>query len=100
MTDLRIDTEAGPGGGQLVRVAGDVDLDNVAQLRQALAASPAGGPLVVDLSAVTYLDSSGVAALFGRARAGGLELVVRPGCVVASLVALSHLDEVATVRHA
>lgn len=95
---LTIDTRDGADGTAVLHVAGDIDLSNVERFRQALAGGPPGERFVVDLTDVTYLDSSGVAALFGRAKQGGLELVIAEGCVVASLVELAHLDDLATIR--
>jgi anti-sigma B factor antagonist len=58
----------------VVRVAGDVDLFTAAELRASLrAALDAGaGEIVVDLGAVTFLDSSGLAALVAGHRAAQL----------------------------
>lgn len=64
--------EAGPTirterveGGVVVRPSGDVDLNVSPSLRQALKQVLRGRPerLVVDLSGVPYMDSSGVATL-------------------------------------
>lgn len=55
-------TEAGPA--VIVAFTGDVDLQTSPQARQALLeAVGRGKPLVVDLSGVGYIDSSGVASL-------------------------------------
>lgn len=82
-------------GGTLV-VTGEIDLSNVESFRRAL--DGAGAPLVVDLSGVEYIDSAGIAALFARARSGGLEVVHAGNPVVVSLIRVTGLDEVATVR--
>jgi anti-anti-sigma factor len=66
MTDVRIDTEADPdGSGEVVRVAGELDLDTADQLARALDACQ--GDVVVDLAQCSFMDSSGLGALI-RAR--------------------------------
>lgn len=52
--------ERSPAGVRL-RVAGDLDVSNVSGFVDVLASTP--GPIEVDLSECTFLDSSGVAAL-------------------------------------
>ena len=48
----------------IVRVAGEVDLATAPQLKESLAAIPAGsGPVIIDLSEVTFLDSTGLSVL-------------------------------------
>lgn len=73
----------------LARVRGEIDAANADDLRESLEARaglPAGG-LVLDLSAVTYIDSVGVQLLFRlrrgmEERSGSLHLVVPPGSPV------------------
>ncbi|MGV9993601.1 STAS domain-containing protein [Streptomyces sp. NPDC003374] len=51
-------------GTHVVTLAGEIDLDGSARLREALLSGVAGGPgTVVDLGAVTFMDSSGINAL-------------------------------------
>ncbi|GGL42234.1 STAS domain-containing protein [Phycicoccus endophyticus] len=52
----------------IVTVEGEVDVHSAAQLRQALDAEVAEGRtrLVVDLDAVSFLDSTGLGVLVGR----------------------------------
>ncbi|MFI8293679.1 STAS domain-containing protein [Streptomyces sp. NPDC085614] len=59
---------ASPGEAHTrVHVAGEIDLDSAGHLRvalmRALSAAPAGTGLVLDMSAVTFCDSSGLNAL-------------------------------------
>lgn len=62
-------------GVEVLRLSGEVDLQVSAQLRRALLDRLDGGrDVLVDLNAVTYIDSSGVASLieaFQRARKDG-----------------------------
>lgn len=70
---------AGPHG--LVRPEGELDVGTAAQLREAVNAALDGhGTLVVDLSAVTFLDSVTLGVLIGaynrtREAGGGLAVV-------------------------
>jgi anti-anti-sigma factor len=50
-------------GALVVRARGDVDMSSVPLLADALEAAPAGLRLVLDLSEVGYLDSSGLRCL-------------------------------------
>ncbi|MBT8228149.1 MAG: STAS domain-containing protein [Dactylosporangium sp.] len=86
-----------PGHGQLV-VHGDVDLSTEDDFRDALTAAAASGrPLVVDLTRVTFLGSSGVAALFEHLN-GGLEILVAPGSIAQAAIDICGLSRVAVVR--
>ena len=65
----------------LVKVAGEVDVSNAAELRSALDAALADGAaaIQVDLADVPYIDSTGIGVLVGtahRARDKGASLVV------------------------
>lgn len=66
--------------GLVVSLEGDVDLQNSPAVRKILlAAVDRRRPVVVDLSAVAYIDSSGIAALveaLQRSRTNGIELVL------------------------
>lgn len=85
-----------------LQVAGEIDLSNVDRFRQSLAAGDgdgdgAGTVLVVDLDAVDYIDSAGIAALFERARRGRMEIVAGPRSVAAPLIRITRLGDVARV---
>jgi stage II sporulation protein AA (anti-sigma F factor antagonist) len=76
MTGLRLDVEQ-DGDATLVRAAGEVDIATAPQLRECIQAL--AGVVVVDLSGVTFLDSSGINALIGSKNhlsesGGGLRL--------------------------
>lgn len=69
-------------GACVVLVSGEVDLASAGDLRSALATAAAQRParLVVDLTAVSFVDSSGLGAIAGGLRAqrehgGGLDVV-------------------------
>lgn len=104
--DLAVTTDRVPGG-LLLAVTGEVDLHTAPTLRSALdsAVAEAGshGPdVVVDLSGVGFMDSTGLGELVGAHKAlargdGRLHLV--PGSDrVARLLAITALDEVLEVH--
>jgi anti-sigma B factor antagonist len=103
-TQLLVEELAGdPEGGTVLRIHGELDISTADQLR--LAAGPhlgAGGRLVLDLSRVTFCDSTGLAVLVGfhkrlAASGGGLELSA-PVPRVQHLLAITGLNRVFTVR--
>lgn len=69
---FRLDVAATPSG-TLVTPLGEVDADVSARLRDALEEAVRSGPVVLDLSGVTFLDSAGLSALL-RARRVGAEV--------------------------
>lgn len=70
---LRIQHEPGPP--PRLRVAGEIDLVTAGELVSA-ASTAASGDLVLDLSGVTYFDSSGVRALMELKQRYGERLAV------------------------
>lgn len=64
MTDLTVTTNS-TAAGPVLAVAGDLDFDTAAALRAAVAALAllSGQTLTLDLAALTFCDSSGIAAL-------------------------------------
>lgn len=81
-----------------VRVAGDIDMANVAQFEEAVTAACGSAPaLTVDLTEVNYCDSAAVRALFALAARTKLTMVVSPAGQIATLLAISGLDRAATV---
>jgi anti-anti-sigma factor len=80
-TLLTLDTAHRDDGKLLLIAAGEIDLSNIDTFTQALTAAIAetaggGGMLTVDLSAVEYLDSAAINALFTHAEQ--IQLIVRP----------------------
>ena len=97
--DLVVRMEPGDDGPPRLRVAGEIDLSNVERFRQSLSTgAPAGSALIVDLTGISYIDSAGISALFERARRGGLEIVADEDSVVAPLIRITRLDQLAVVR--
>jgi len=53
----------GDGPGQVVHLAGEFDMLAADAMEDLLVSAAADGPLVVDLGAVTFIDSCGIRAL-------------------------------------
>ena len=84
----------------VVRLVGEVDLSNVETVRNALVESVAHETecLIIDLSATTYLDSTGVRLLFDLAlrlhgRRQQLRVVVSDATIVRRVLVLTKLDQ-------
>ncbi len=88
------------GGSALVTVRGDFDLQVAERVTNELIEVESRGPelLVIDLSDLSFLDSSGmgvIAAAQGRAAEAGRRLVVvKPSAPVKSAFQLSGLEDV------
>ena len=55
-------------GVRIVAVSGELDIDTMGELSEALAVDAALDTTVVDLRGLTFIDSSGVSGLLGAAR--------------------------------
>jgi anti-sigma B factor antagonist len=94
-TSLELSTRRGPDGTPVVTAVGEIDMSNVGKFQDALSQAAAeGGPVVVDLTRVEYLDSAGVHALF--AHTPGLQLIASP--LLAPILAISGLSDITSVR--
>lgn len=98
-SDIEVRIEPGPDGSEEVVITGEIDLATADRFREVLRdAAESHRPLVVNLTDLEYLDSAGVAVLFDQARRAPLEVIVGPGCLVAPVITVARLAEVATVR--
>ncbi|GIE32586.1 anti-anti-sigma factor [Actinoplanes italicus] len=98
-TELTLRTGTGPDGAVVLTVAGEIDMSNAGVFADALTEAVAGADgsrLVVDLTAVQYLDSAGLAALFAQAD----HIEVRTGQLLAPLLEISGLTELTTIHRA
>ena len=93
------------GERPVAAVEGEVDASNVTEIGDLLREriTNQATVLIVDLSAVTYLDSAGINLLFElgadlRARQQELRLVVPPGAPIARALGITGLD-VAVTTH-
>jgi HptB-dependent secretion and biofilm anti anti-sigma factor len=97
---LTLDT-ARRGGGNLVLIAaGEIDLSNIDKFDQALSrctteAASSGAKLTVDLTAVDYLDSAAINALYNLA--DHIHLIANP--VLMRSLTVSGLAELVTIEH-
>jgi anti-anti-sigma factor len=100
-TPLSLNTDRGVDGTPRVTAAGEIDISNIDVFSQALTTVSDGarGPITVDLSAVKYLDSAGINALFKHAdEIDRLHLIVHP--FLLRVLTISGISEIATVQPA
>jgi anti-sigma B factor antagonist len=94
------------GAKVTLAVSGEVDLYSSPDLRKAIRKQFDGSPetIVVDLSKVAYMDSSGVATLVEGLRAAAREKktfeLLSPSGQVRKVLQLSRLDTVFVIRDA
>jgi anti-anti-sigma factor len=94
----------GEHGRTVVRVTGDLDLETAPQMLAAIEPTldTGTGALVVDLSRLTFIDSSGLSALIRinqRMSAAGRELsIIAPGPPAAKTFEITGLDQVLPLR--
>jgi anti-anti-sigma factor len=91
-------------GVLIVAVAGEIDLSNADSIRDEVvdAVGTAHDRVALDLTATTYLDSTGVRLLFDlatrmQARRRRLALVVTDRAIVRRVIVLTKLDEAVPV---
>ena len=90
--DLTLNVSEPEAGSCVVELSGDLDLAGSAALDEALAQLPSDSELVIDLSGIEFIDSSGIRSLMvARTR--------RPTRFVEPSRAVRHTFEVANVLH-
>lgn len=98
-TVLSFATSRGPDGAAVLGVTGEIDMSNAARFAEALTDaqdSAAGGPVIVDLTRVEYIDSAGLAALFPHVE--HIRLVATN--LLAPVLTVAGLDELTTIEEA
>jgi len=95
----RVDTV---DGSAVLQVAVDVDLESAAQLREAMEdALGISSRLIVDVGAMTFIDSSGLSALVHAHRlakdAGGSLVVRSPSPMLRRLLTITRLETVLAI---
>jgi anti-anti-sigma factor len=100
-TPLTLNTAHGDDGKVVLIAAGEVDLSNIDAFNQALTAATtkggsSGATVTVDLSAVEYLDTAAINALF--ARADDIQLIAHP--LLMPILTISGLTELVTTEPA
>jgi anti-sigma B factor antagonist len=91
------------GGFSVIHLSGEIDLSNSPDVRRLVLDTLAQDRnSLVDLSAVTYIDSSGVASLvegYQTARNRGLRFgLVNVSAAALSVLQLAHLDKVFPIQ--
>lgn len=100
---MTVSTRNDPGYS-IVAVSGDVDISTSPDLRAALAAVLAAGAraIVVDMSRVRFIDSTGLGVLVGTytavRNAGGRLALVNNHAAVLKVLSITALDEVLGVH--
>ncbi len=92
----------GAGEAAILAVEGELDLATIAILKEAAGARlVAGSWLVLDLSSLSFCDSTGLGAFVALHRqatsVGATFALAEPGKRIADLFALSGIDQVVTV---
>ncbi|MYB10510.1 MAG: STAS domain-containing protein [Acidimicrobiia bacterium] len=96
-------TVASHKGWEVLTVTGEIDMATAPRFRQRLFALISGGAqnVVIDLSGVDYIDSTGLGVLMGGAKrvrsTGGDIRLVTTGSRLADLIELTRLDRVLDV---
>jgi anti-sigma B factor antagonist len=86
-----------PRGATVLAVAGEIDMSNAGDFSAAvdsLLRDAGDGPVVVDLTAVDYIDSAGLAVLFPHI--DRIRLVATD--LLAPILTVVGLDDVTTIR--
>jgi anti-anti-sigma factor len=107
MTEIATLSHETAGDVEIVRVAGEIDASNAAELSELLLAAVSNEvrAVVLDLSDTTYIDSSGVSLIFDaaarvRSRRQELRLVVVPHSFVAEVLAAVEIDQTVAIDSA
>lgn len=97
-TPLRLHTDRQEDGSVVLTAAGELDMSNIAAFSEAVSAAVDGDSraLLVDLSAVEYLDSGAINVLFEHA--DSIELVVNP--ILLPVLTVSGLTKATVVKPA
>ena len=98
LTDPKFEVGVNPDRTTTVRIAGEISSATHSMLRASLDNVAGNGPLIVDLTGVTHLDTVGLSLLRDVAGDRGLEVVMAPDCPVFAVVHVSGLCDDATVQ--
>lgn len=91
---LRLSTRRQDDGKTVLIAAGDIDMSNAADFRDALSKASTGGTdFIVDLTRVDYLDSAGLTALLPYAP----RIRIIATTMLAPVLSVTGLDPVTTV---
>jgi anti-anti-sigma factor len=98
LNPFAITTIRGDDGVTVVELTGDLDLPVAPDLERALASIDGAGPVIVDLTELRFMDSSGLRTVLitaERFSRSGIRwsLVVAPGSAVSRLLSLSEVED-------
>jgi anti-anti-sigma factor len=89
----------GSEGAPVVTLAGELDIGNVEELRAAMEGLGATtGPVVVDVTSLRFMDSSGIAVLLQAVQRGTALVLRRPSPIIRKLIEASGLTGVLPVE--
>jgi anti-sigma B factor antagonist len=95
---LLLDVRSGPDGAAIVVADGEIDLETSPDLARALEGALDGRRrVVVDLQAVSFMDSTGISLLLTtaeQARRAEVELLIEPSAVVRRVLRLTGVERV------
>ena len=96
--DLTVDVSA-DGDVALLRIAGEIDTSTVDMISDAAQKAVQAGAdtLILDMSAVTFMDSSGIGAIIAL-QANAMVRMRKPSQIVERLIATTGLTEVFEVE--
>ena len=98
--ELDIQSSTGADGSATLTVAGEIDLATAPAFRRALDKAARTHPAIdIDLRDVTYLDSTGVDALFTYAVRHRIKLTIGENRTLASVIRISGLAEVLALQN-
>jgi len=89
-----VDIEPSGANSQLVHMRGDIDIATMDDLEHALSGLDDGGSVIVDLSEVNFMDSSGIALLLRLNRTADSLLIRDPTPAVRLVIEATGLAEV------
>jgi len=88
-------TTASRNGAAIVSVSGELDITTAWQLEDAILACDGNKPVIVDITALTFIDSSGVHVLLGeRSSHRPKALVVEPESHIARVLDIVSANQV------
>ena len=100
--DFDVSREVVPGGVTVLHVRGELDVATTPLVEERLAEDPAPRRLVVDLTACTFVDSSGLRLLVATSRAvtdsGGIASVVVRDPSIVRILEITGVRELLDVR--
>ena len=89
-----------PSGASVVRLAGELDISNVEKIEAELAgmADTLAAPLIVDLSALAFMDSSGIAMLLRLADRVGPLTIRKPSAIAQQIILATGLGDILRIE--